>query len=131
MNAMDRHSRKQVLLTRIAFERIALRGELARVDQAARLPNLLRSAIGGNLAASLFGMAGPAGQGGWVGLALSLLRRYRLAAALLEGVVPLARGRGGWRRVARLSGLAAAAYAGWRAVQGRRPGNGQGNAKQP
>ena len=55
MNAMDRHARKQVLLTRIAFERIALRGELARVDQAARLPNLLRSAIGGNLAASLFG----------------------------------------------------------------------------
>lgn len=116
---MDRHARKQVLLTRIAFERIELRGELARVDQAARLPNLLRGAIGGHLGQSLFGAAGPAGQGGWVGLALSLLRRYRVAAALLGGVAPIVRGRGGWRRLARLGGLVAAAYAGWRFVQGR------------
>ncbi len=124
---MDRHARKQVLLTRIAFERVELRSELARVNRAARLPNLLRGAIGGGLGQSLFGAAGPAGQGGWVGLALSLLRRYRVAAALLGGAAPLMRGRGGWRRVVRLGGLAAAAYAGWHVVQGRR----QGNDKQP
>jgi len=119
MNAMDRHARKQVLLTRIAFERAELRGELARVNTAARLPNLLRGAIGGNIGKSLFGAAGPAGQGGWVGLALSLLRRYRVAAALLGGAAPILSGRGGWRRVVRVGGLAAAAYFGWRFVQGR------------
>ena len=119
MNAMDRHARKQVLLTRIAFERAELRGDLARVNAAARLPNLLRGAIGGSIGKSLFGAAGPAGQGGWVGLALSLLRRYRVAAALLGGAAPILRGRGGWRRVVRVGGLAAAAYFGWRFLQGR------------
>lgn len=116
---MDRHARKQVLLTRIAFERAELRGDLAYVNKAARLPNLLRGAIGGNLGQSLFGAAGPAGQGGWVGLALSLLRRYRVAAALLGSAAPILRGRGGWRRVVRVGGLAAAAYVGWRFFQGR------------
>ncbi len=121
MNAMDRHARKQVLLTRIAFERAELRAELAQVNKAARLPNLLRSAIGGNIGRSLFGAAGPAGQGGWVGLALSLLRRYRVAAALLGSAAATLRGRGGWRRVVRVGSLAAAAYFGWRFVQGREP----------
>lgn len=116
---MDRHARKQVLLTRIAFERAELRGELARVNQAARLPNLLRGAIGGNIAQALFGAAGPAGQGGWVGLGLALLRRYRLVAALLGGAAPILRGRGGLLRIVRLGGLAAAAYVGWRFLQGR------------
>ena len=123
MTLIDRQARKQVLLTRIAFERAELRGELAQVNGAARLPNLLRGAIGGKLGQSLFGAAGPAGQGGWVGLALSLLRRYRVAAALLGGAAPILRGRGGWRRVARIGGLAAAAYFGWRFVQGRRQGD--------
>jgi hypothetical protein len=113
--AMDRHARKQVLLTRIAFERTELRAQLAQVNRAAHWPNLLRGAIGGGLAQSLFGAAGVAGQGGWVGLALALLRRYRVAAALLGSAAPLLRGRrGGRRRLARLGGLAAAAYAGWR-----------------
>jgi hypothetical protein len=119
MNPMDRHARKQVLLTRIAFERVELGRELARVNQAARLPNLLRGAVGGDLGRSLFGAAGAAGQGGWVGLALSLLRRYRVAAALFGGVAPLLGGRRGWRRWVRLGGLAAAAWLGWRALQGR------------
>lgn len=123
LNSIDRHARKQVLITRIAFERAELRSEFAHVSAAARLPNLLRGAIRGNLGQSLFGAAGPAGQGGWVGLALSLLRRYRVAAALLGGAAPILRGRGGWRRVARIGGLAAAAYFGWRFIQGRRPGD--------
>lgn len=123
MNALDRHARKQVLLTRIAFERSELRNELAQINRAARLSNLLRGAFGGTLGKSLFGAAGPAGQGGWVGLALSLLRRYRVAAALLGGLAPILHGRGGWRRVARIGGLAAAAYFGWRAVWGRRQGD--------
>lgn len=117
MNTADRDARKQLLLTRIAFERNELRSELARVNQAARLPNLLRGAVGGKLGRSLFGAAGPAGQGGWVGLALSLLRRYRVAAALLGSVAPIVRGRGGWRSALRVGGLAVAGYFGWRVVQ--------------
>lgn len=118
---MDRHARKQVLLTRIAFERAALRSEFAHAYQAARLPNLLRGAIGGNLGRSLFGAAGPGSRGGWVGLAWSLLRRYRVAATLLGSAAAILRGRG-WRRVARVGGLATAAYFGWRFMQGRRRG---------
>ena len=119
MNAMDRHARKQVLLTRIAFERAELRADLARVNQAARLPNMLRGAIGGKLGKSLFGAAGPAGQGGWVGLALSALRRYRVAAALLGSAAPILSGRGGIRRLLKVGGVAAAGYFGWRFFQGR------------
>ena len=123
---LDREARKQVLLTRIAFERADLRAELSQLNHAARLPNLLRGAMGGHIGQALFGAAGPAGQGGWVGLALSLLRRYRVAAALLGSAGAILRGRG-WRRFARVGGLATAAYFGWRFVQGRR----QGDERQP
>ena len=115
----DRHARKQVLLTRIAFERIELHRDVARIKQAARVPQLLRAAMGGSLGQSLFG-GGAAGAQGWVGTALALLRRYRLAATLLGGVAPLWRGRGRWRRIARLALLGAAAWFGWRATRERR-----------
>lgn len=118
-NPMDRQARKQVLRTRIAFERATLRSEIAHVSAAARLPNLLRAVIGGRFGRSLLGVAGPAVPGGWIGLALSLLRRYRVAAALLGGAAPLLRGRGGWRRLARIAALAAAAYVGWRFARRR------------
>ena len=118
-NPIDRHARKQVLLTRIAFERGELRRDMARVQQATHLPNLLRAAVGGRLGRSLFGSGGASGRGGWVEMALSLLGRYRVTAALLGGAVPVLRGRRGWPRVLRLGGLAAAAWFGWRAVKGR------------
>lgn len=118
-NPIDRHARKQVLITRIAFERAALRHQVAQVHAAARLPNLLRGAFGAGLARSLLGAVDP--QGGWVAVALSLLRRYRVAAALLGSVAPVLRGRGGWRRLLRLGSLAAALYAGWRLAQRREP----------
>ena len=111
--ALDRDARKQVLLTRIAFERVELRRDLARVRQAARLSSLLRSALGPKLGRSLFGAGGA---DGWVGVALGLLRRYRIAAALLGGVAPGLRGRRGWPRILRYGALAAAAWFGWRAA---------------
>ena len=122
--SIDRQARKQVLLTRIAFERGELARELARVNRAARVPNLLRGVFGigglGGLGRSLFGAGGPAGQAGWVALGLSLLRRYRVVAALLGSAAPLLRGHGRWRRrLLQLGGLAAAAWAGWRLVRGR------------
>ena len=117
MNALDRYARKQLLLTRIAFERAELRRDVARVKQSVRLPQMLRAAVGGGLGRSLFG-AGSAGSSGWVGLGLTLLRRYRVAAALLSGIAPLLRRRPGrgrnWSRLFKLGALAGAAWFGWR-----------------
>jgi hypothetical protein len=115
---MDRHARKQVLLARIAFERVEMQRDVARVRQAAHLPQLLRSVVGGGLGASLLG-AGTAGQGGWLSLAMSLLGRYRVAAGLLASAAPLLGGRRGWRRVVRVGVFAAAAWLGWRVVRQR------------
>lgn len=116
-SAADRLARKQVLLTRIAFDRTQLRHDLAQASQAARLPNLLQGVLGSGLARSLFGTPSPRNSGGWVGLALSLLRRYRLAAALVGAATPIVRGRRGWRRLLRLAGLGAAGWFSWRYVR--------------
>ena len=117
MGDIDRHARKQVLLTRIAFERIELQRDLARVREAAHLPRLLRSLVGGSLGPQLFG-GGAAGSAGWVRLALSLLGRYRVATALFAGVAPLLRGRR-WRRLIKLGAIGAIGWFGWRAWRGR------------
>ena len=119
MRAIDRHARKQVLLTRIAFERIGLRRDVAQLEQAARLPRVLRTLLGGGLGRSLFGAGTAPSASGWFNSALAVLRRYRVAAALLGGLVPVLRGRAGWPRIARLGLLAAAAWFGWRATRGR------------
>lgn len=115
---MDRYAQKQVLLARIALERVALRADVARVRQAAHLPRLLRAAIGGGWGRSLFGTDN-ASPGDWMGKARWLLRRYRFAAALLAGVAPMLGGGRGWRRMVKLGLIGAAAWWGWRAVQKR------------
>lgn len=119
MNILDFQARKQLLLARIALQRAELRGEMAHVRQAARVPDLLRAAIGFGSGKSFFGI--DAGKDSWMGTALSLLRRYRMAAALLGGVAPLLGGRRGWQRVVRLGliTLAAAVWYGWRAARHR------------
>jgi hypothetical protein len=119
MNAIDRHARKQVLLTRIAFDRAELARAVAQVGASARVPNLLRAALGEGVARSLFDSEGAGRTGGWLNLGLALLRRYRIAAALLGATAPLWRGRGRWRRVARIAGLTAAVAVGWRALRAR------------
>lgn len=116
---LDRAARKQVLLTRIAFERADLRGELSRMNQAVRLPNLLRLAVGGGLAKSLLGSASTPAGTGWLGAAWTLLKRYRVAAAVLGGVAPGLRRRGWVRHGARLGALGAAAWFAWRQLRGR------------
>lgn len=141
MNAMDRHARKQVLLTRIAFERRQLRGELAQLGNAARWPNLLRDVVGsaargaaggagsgsdhpiGSIVGALFGATRQAANGNWVGVAASLLQRYRWVAALLGTAAPLVRGQRGWRRLVRVGGLAGVVWLGWCAYRRRRQGS--------
>lgn len=116
---LDRHARKQLLLTRIAFERADLRSEVSRLNQAVRLPNLLRLAVGGGLAKSLLGGSAASGAGaGWLGTAWALLKRYRVAAALLGTAAPLWRRRGWVRNGARLGALGAAAWFAWRQLTG-------------
>jgi hypothetical protein len=122
MTTPDRHAQKQVLLARIAFERLELRRDMARVRASAGLPQLLRALIGGGLGSALGGaLSGGAGRGAvaWLGIARALLRRYRFAAALLGAGAGVLKGRGGWRRVVRVAVIGAAAWLGWRVVQGR------------
>jgi hypothetical protein len=125
MNAAERNARKQVLLTRIAFSRGELRRDVAQVKRALELPHLLRAllgdSLGGTLGRTLFGTSSPGAQrpDDLLGTALGWLRRYRVAASLLGGVMPLLRGGGRWRRLLRVAVIGAAGWLGWRALRAR------------
>ena len=120
MNAAERHARKQVLLTRISFARNELRRDLTQVKRSVQLPHLLRSVVGERFSKGLLGsVLGSAAQGDLFGTAMTWLRRYRLAASLFGGVVPLLRGRGSWRRVLGIGVIAGAGWLGWRIVRNR------------
>ena len=124
MNAADRHARKQVLLTRIAFQREQLRLDLRQVRHAVEPQQLVRAvlgeSLGGTIGRTLFGDR-PHNASDLLGQALAWMRRYRVAAALVGGVLPALRGRGRWRRVLRLSVIAGAAWLGWSIVRKREP----------
>jgi len=118
---LDLEARRQLLLTRIAFERDELRRDVARLHQATSLPYLLRSIFGIRLKPDWFGSPG-ASLGDWVSTGLSWLRRYRLATTVLGtlfgGAAPLLRKRGRWRRLVLLAAVAGgAAYWVWRNAQ--------------
>lgn len=116
---MDAQVHKQLLLTRIALDRVELRFDLRLVRQAVSVPLLWRAVLGADLGRALFGGAKPGGTD-WLRMAFTLLRRYRVAATILGGALPLLRGRRTWRRVALVGALGVAAWFGWRAVRGRR-----------
>ncbi len=121
---LDRDARKQLLLTRIAFERSALRRDLALVREATSVRHLLRGALPGGVGQALFGANKlPGNTAGWLALGLGLLRRYRTAATLLGGLAPTWSVRRGLRRVRRwgivAAALGAGAWFGWRALQRR------------
>lgn len=118
MNPIDRAAQKQLLLARIAFQRVELRRDLARVREAARVPQLLRAALGGAPWGQALLGAGGARGAGWLGQAWVLLRRYRVLATLLGAVAPALGGRS--RRLVRLGLLGAAAWFGWRAARTRK-----------
>jgi hypothetical protein len=124
VNAADRHARKQVLLTRIAFQREQLRVDLAQVRHAAEPQQLARAllgdSLGGTIGRALFG-GGARNTSDLLGQALAWMRRYRMVAALVGGVLPALRGRGRWRRALRLSVIAGAAWLGWSIVRKREP----------
>ncbi len=122
MAPMDDFSRKQLLLTRIAIDRAELRANVAQVRQAIGMPLLLRALLGADLGRTLLG-AGASGGADWLRAGLALLRRYRWAATLASGILPLLRprdrARKGWRRALRLGAVGAAAWFGWRALRGK------------
>ncbi len=124
MNSTERHARKQVLLTRIAFQRNELRREFAQLRLATKPRQLLRAlvgdSLGGTIGRALFG-AGPAAAGDRLAQGLAWLRRYRVAAALVSSVIPSLRGGRRWRRVLRIGVIAGAAWLGWRVVRKREP----------
>jgi len=115
---MDPLARKQMLLTRIALDRVELRFDMTRVRHAVSVPLLWRAFVGEDLGRALFSGAKTDGAG-WLRVGLTLLRRYRLAATILASVVPVLRGRRIVRRVGLLGALGVAAWFGWRAVRGR------------
>ena len=118
MNPIDREAQKQVLLARIAYQRVEMRRDLARVREAAGVPQLLRAALGGGgWSQALLGAGGARGTG-WLGQAWALLRRYRVVATLLGALAPALGGRS--RRLVRLGLLGAAAWFGWRAARTRK-----------
>ena len=126
MSPTERHARKQVLLTRIAFQRNELRSELAQVRHATEPRQLLRALIGdslgGTIGRTLFGTRGSTAPGDLLGQALAWLRRYRVAATLVGSIAPMLRGGGRWRRVLRIGAIAAgAAWLGWRVMRNRKP----------
>ena len=120
----DRDAQKQLLLTRIAIERLTLRRDTARVQRAVNVPQLLRSAVGAaGIGRALFGASAlPTSAAGWLATALSLLKRYRVAATVVSSVAPMVLGRKPIRRLLRVGSLAAAGaglWLGWRAMQRR------------
>ena len=118
---MDPQARKQMLLTRIALDRVELRLDMTQVRQSVSVPLLWRALVGADLGRTLFSGTKTDGAG-WLRVGLTLLRRYRLAATILASVLPVLRGRRIIRRVAVLGTLGVAGWFGWRALRGR-PGN--------
>lgn len=111
---MDPALRKQIVLTRIALERLELRRDITQLQVSVKVPRLWRAFVGSAIgpARRADGAALP-----WTDWARWLLRRYRLAATLLAATSPLWRRspsahRG--RRVLVVVGAAAAAWAAWR-----------------
>ena len=128
---MDPHIRKQLLLTRIALDRVELRYGAAQVRQSVGTPLLWRALVGADIGKALFG-GGKTDAAGWLRLGLTLLRRYRFAATVLGSLAPLLglrrpakRGpRSVWRRAVRLAAIGTAVWFGWRALRSRsRSGN--------
>ena len=134
---VDPEARRQLLLTRIAFERNELRRDVERLREATTLPHLVRSALG--LRPGAGGWFGGAtstdaqGHTDWLRTGLAWLRRYRLATSvigtLFGGAAPLLRkhGRWRWRRYVLLASAAGgAAY--WLWNNTRRGGGSSGNS---
>lgn len=113
---IDAQSHRQLLLTRIAFERAQLAADVQRLGQAASLPAIVRSVAGPGFISDWFGkQRSPRAKSasGWLDLALTLLSRYRVAATLLGGIAPLLGGGRRWRRLLMAAVVGGAGYAGW------------------
>lgn len=124
MSYPDRHAQKQVLLARIAYERLELRRDMARLREATGWAGVLREIVGGGFLGRAFpgAAAGKLGAASLFGLARSLLRRYRVVSAVFgAGAAVLGGRRGAWRRLVKVGVIGAAAWLGWQVVRSRGP----------
>lgn len=110
-DGLDRDARRQLLLTRIAVERVDLLGDLARLRRSASVSRLLRLAVAPTPLAALFSGAASARGAGWVGTAVALWRRWRRVAPVAGLLLPLLRRRRWLRRLLLAGGLAAGVWA--------------------
>lgn len=130
-SSLDKAARKQVLLTRIAFERSQMRGDVAQLKESSQFSNLLRGFFSGNKwTRSLFGSgrsrssgssrnrgrsrSGP--QEGWLPAAMTLFSRYRTAATVVAALTPILGSWAGIGRLLKWGGLATAGFVGWRTL---------------
>lgn len=126
-SSLDRAARKQVLLTRIAFERSQMKGDVAQLRESSQVTNLLRSFFRGNKwTRSLFGSGRPRVQGqrgrrgqqegGWLSVAMTMFTRYRTAATVVAALTPILGSVAGIGRLLKWGGVAAAGFIGWRTL---------------
>jgi len=111
----DRNARHQLLLTRIAVDRVQMSNDLQRMRHAAQPARLLAAGWAATPLASLFGAASGAGPQPWAATALAMWRRWRRVAPVVGLLAPLLPKRRWLRRTA----LLATVLAGWWAS--RRP----------
>lgn len=124
-SSLDRAARKQVLLTRIAFERSQMRGDVAQLRESSQVGNLLRGFFSGNKwTRSLFGGSDPRtrkrgkrdSQEGWLPTALTMFSRYRTAATVVAALAPILGSMAGMGRLVKWGGVAVAGFIGWRTL---------------
>lgn len=116
---LDRTTRKQLLLARIAVERLQWRSDLGQLQQAADPRSLaalfVRASFGPGWLSQWFAASGsdrgpgaPAeGLAGYLLQGLSFLRRHPVLWTLAGSALPWLRARRGVRRLALLAGLGA------------------------
>ena len=112
---MDPHTHKQLLLTRIALDRAQLRLAVDDVRRSASLGRLLGGAFQSPVLRRVWAVGAPADGGGWLGTALALLRRYRLAATALGLITSVVGPRRRLPRFGLLAAVAGGAWVAWRA----------------
>ena len=116
MNPRDRNARKQLILDRIALERVVLRNDLAVVRHSLRPIQLIRAAMTAGAGPDWLSQKTATAEA-WLPRIFWLLKKYRWAATLLAGVPAMGRWLRRKHRLGVAFALVSAVIAVWRAVR--------------